>query len=324
MNDLISIVVPIYNVEKYLCRCVDSILSQSYLNIEIILVDDGSTDNCSSICDHYSKVDNRVIVIHKKNGGLSDARNEGIKKSNGKYITFIDSDDYVHNDFITKLYNLLIKTKSDISCCDFFNFSETDEKIDFSNYKESFTYSDFAVEKVEALEKIMYRNKLRNSACAKLFKKELFNNIVFPKGKLCEDLGTMYKLFSLTNRVSMTHFRYYYMQRKHSIIHSNFNINRMDGLYFAVEQTNFISNNYPNIINAAYNREFMEAIYILMKIPNKNQYKVQLEEIYSSIKRTRKFILTDKKSSFKIKLLALTSYFGIFFLKTMVSFKNIN
>ena len=108
-NELISIVVPIYNVEKYLEKCVESILRQTYKNIEIILVDDGSPDLCGEICENYKKIDKRITVIHKKNGGLSDARNYGIKHSNGKYITFIDSDDYVERDYIEYLYNLIKK-----------------------------------------------------------------------------------------------------------------------------------------------------------------------------------------------------------------------
>lgn len=325
MNDLISVIVPIYNIEKYLKRCIDSIINQSYSNIEIILVDDGSNDKCPIICDNYLKSDKRITVIHKENGGLSDARNIGIKKSNGQYITFIDSDDFIHTNYIKELYETLIKTKSDISCCDFYNFPETDIMVDPSDdIKNNDINAEkiLVVEKIEALERMMYRNILRNSACAKLFKKNLFTNILFPKGKLCEDLGTMYKLFDLANCVSVSHKKYYYyMQRKHSIIHSNFNINRMDGLYFAIDETAFVKEKYPQIVNAAYNREFMEAIYILIKIPYKKNYNNQLDEIHNSIKKTRKKILIDKKSSPKVKILAFISFFGLFILKKIVSLK---
>ena len=106
---LVSIIVPVYNVEKYLKKCVDSIINQTYKKIEIILIDDGSTDNSSIICDYYSKIDSRINVVHKKNGGLSDARNRGLDIANGEYICFIDSDDYVNLSFVEDLYNALIQ-----------------------------------------------------------------------------------------------------------------------------------------------------------------------------------------------------------------------
>ena len=116
-QDLISIVVPIYNVEKYLEKCINSIIIQTYKNIEIILVNDGSTDSSGKICDIYLKIDKRIKVVHKKNGGLSDARNVGIENAKGKYIAFIDSDDFLDSDFIEILYNLIIEYNADVSCC---------------------------------------------------------------------------------------------------------------------------------------------------------------------------------------------------------------
>ena len=115
MEDLISVVVPIYNVENYIKKCVDSILSQTYKNLEIILVDDGSPDNCPQICDEYAQKDNRIKVIHKENGGLSDARNAGIDISKGKFITFIDSDDYIEKDYVEVLYNSIKENASDMA-----------------------------------------------------------------------------------------------------------------------------------------------------------------------------------------------------------------
>ena len=117
MNELISVIVPIYNVEKYLERCLDSIIKQTYKNLDIILVDDGSIDNSTKICDEYVKKDSRIKVIHKENGGLSDARNVGIDNSDGKYICFIDSDDYIELDMIENLYDGIVKNNANICCC---------------------------------------------------------------------------------------------------------------------------------------------------------------------------------------------------------------
>lgn len=121
---LVSIIIPIYKVEQYLIDCIQSVCSQTYKNIEIILVDDGSPDNCGKICDDYAKMDKRISVIHKENGGLSDARNKGIDIARGDYITFVDSDDYVETTFIEDLYNAIEKTNSDISIC---NINVVDE-----------------------------------------------------------------------------------------------------------------------------------------------------------------------------------------------------
>lgn len=117
MNPLISVIVPIYNVEKYLARCVDSIVNQTYKNLEIILVDDGSPDRCPKMCDDYAEKDSRIKVVHKKNGGLSDARNAGMAVATGEYISFIDSDDYVSDDFFECLLDVMNKENSDIAEC---------------------------------------------------------------------------------------------------------------------------------------------------------------------------------------------------------------
>ena len=141
MNEsLISIVVPIYNVEDYLNECIYSLINQTYKNIEIILVDDGSTDNSGNIADGLSKIDSRINVYHKNNGGLSDARNFGIEHSKGKYICFVDSDDYVKEDYVESMYTNLVQNKTKISCCGFCHLYENDvvKEINFQNIKNKF------------------------------------------------------------------------------------------------------------------------------------------------------------------------------------------
>ena len=147
-NELISIVIPIYNVEKYIEKCLDSVIKQTYKNIEIILVDDGSPDNCGKICDSYANNDKRIQVIHKENGGLSDARNVGIERANGKYITFVDSDDYIELDYIEYLYTLIKKYNTKISFCKVnvvFNENNTDNKLENNNK------TDYKWTKIQAL-----------------------------------------------------------------------------------------------------------------------------------------------------------------------------
>ena len=126
---LISVIIPIYNVENYLAKCVNSVIDQNYKNLEIILVNDGSPDNCGSICDEYAQKDNRIVVIHKKNGGLSDARNAGLKISTGDFITFVDSDDYVNKDFISTLVSLIQDFEADIAISPFIHFKDDEKKV---------------------------------------------------------------------------------------------------------------------------------------------------------------------------------------------------
>ena len=310
-NELISIIIPIYNVETYLQRCIDSIINQSYKNIEIILVDDGSTDSCSTICDEYLKKDKRIKVVHKKNGGLSDARNAGIKIATGKYITFIDGDDYIDTLFAERLYKAAVSTNSDIVCCGIKVVYE-DTKPQKHNLFDKF----ISLTNIDALKNMLYQKNITNSACAKLYKIDLFNNIKFPFGKICEDLATTYRLFYEASNISFTKSAYYYYyQRSDSIIHKKFNINRMIGLDFAKEETNFIKINCPKLIKAAINREFMECYYIIKNIPLNDNYKNEISEIKSTINKRRIIVLFDFNATLKSKIIAFISYGGLHLLK---------
>ena len=189
MKDLISVIIPVYKVEEYINRCIDSVINQTYKNLEIILVDDGSPDGCPKICDEYAKKDSRIRVIHKQNGGLSDARNVGIDNANGKYITFIDSDDWIPIDSINILYKNLINTKSEISSGCLLEV--------FSDNRKNYSNNDYEVySKIEGLKNLFLLHDISNSASGKIYDISLFDNIRYPVGKLYEDLGTTYKLFA--------------------------------------------------------------------------------------------------------------------------------
>ena len=231
MNSKISVIVPIYNVEKYLSKCIDSIINQTYTNLEIILVDDGSPDNCGIMCDDYSLKDNRIKVIHKKNGGLSHARNIGLEIATGDYISFIDSDDYIHKEFYEILISLIVKYNADIAQCEFLKVYE--EGINNSN-----NYKSYIDEKIIMLSNNEALNNLYNKNCVntvvvwnKLYKKQLFKNIRYPKGKIHEDEYTTYKvLFNASKVVLTSRQMYYYLQRSSSIMGEEFNIKRLDRL----------------------------------------------------------------------------------------------
>jgi glycosyltransferase involved in cell wall biosynthesis len=209
------VVVPIYKVEKYIDKCINSIINQTYKNLEIILVDDGSPDNCPQICDEYAKKDNRIKVIHKENGGLSDARNRGIKEARGEYIGFVDSDDYIDDGMYEYLYNLIKKHNAEISIC---GFKEVDENGKAIKEKKSECINEYS--SIEALEILAEDIIITNHAWNKLYKRELFvkNSIEYPVGKIMEDISTTYKLFEESNRIVLgDEIQYYYLIRETSI-----------------------------------------------------------------------------------------------------------
>ncbi len=209
----ISIIVPIYKVEKYLNKCIDSVLCQTFTDFELILVDDGSPDSCPKICDDYAKKDSRVKVIHKPNGGLSDARNAGIEVAGGDYLAFIDSDDFVAPDTYEHAYNLMLEHNADMVVYDAVIVGETDDAT-FTDATKT-----FVMDKDLALKEMIVNRKFSVNAWNKLYKKELFSSLRYPKGMLYEDLALTYKLIDLCNTVVYTSAKKYaYVQRQSSIM----------------------------------------------------------------------------------------------------------
>lgn len=231
---LVSIIIPIYNVKDYLKRCIGSVQSQSHSNIEIILVDDGSLDGSSEICDHYQSIDNRVKVIHQKNGGISAARNSGLLLSNGGYLAFVDGDDYLHEDFIKTLLTCALENNADVSVCTFIRVYG-DREVITNKFVQKCSFTN-----IEALKDLFsYPSMCDIIIWNKLYKKSLFidNNIIFPEGKIHEDTFTSYKLLYAANKIVFTNSPlYYYLQRRGSIMNSNFNMNNFD-MIEAVEET---------------------------------------------------------------------------------------
>lgn len=220
MNDLITVIIPIYNVEQYLRRCVDSVLAQTYKNLEIYLVDDGSPDNCGKICDEYASKDNRIKVIHKKNGGLSDARNAALDVCMGEYISFIDSDDYVSEDFIESLYLAIKRFDTKLSICGINKFSEPENShVDYCPADEESCVSGSE----------MYETVWRPSACNKMYHRSIFESLRYPFGKLYEDLFIYHDVLAQVDRIAFTGKNsYYYFDRPDSIINKSYDIRNTD------------------------------------------------------------------------------------------------
>lgn len=253
MNPLISVVVPIYNVQQYLEKCIDSIIAQTYTNIEIILVDDGSKDGCPAICDEYAKKDDRIRVIHKPNGGLSSARNAGIEIATGEYISFVDSDDYISEDMIEQLYDTLQNEQNAISVC-LFTSDEEGLSVGINKDKEYFTSA-------EAIREILLERKFHTSAVAKLYPTRIFDEIRFPVGLYYEDFATMYKLFAECEKIVFVKtYKYFYVFNPDSITKATFSDKQMD--YFTVSDQvhEYLKSEYPNLVKALKNRECSMAI----------------------------------------------------------------
>jgi len=213
--NIISIIVPIYNTANYLEKCIDSVLKQSYNNLEVILVNDGSTDNSIEICKKYHKIDNRISIIDKKNGGLASARNAGLDIAKGNYYGFIDSDDYIHPNMFEELINALTKYNADISMCG--------RTIVRNNKEHSlFTLNNPAVwSGKEAFSKLLLWDNIDTSSCDKLFKKNLFKEKRFPFGMIGEDAYIIPEIISNANiLVHIGKPMYYWFQRSDSISNS--------------------------------------------------------------------------------------------------------
>lgn len=308
-NPKISVIIPVYNIEAYIAQCIESVINQTYKKLEIILVDDGSTDSSGDICDKYASQDNRISVIHKKNGGLSDARNVAIDKASGNYILFIDGDDYIHHYTIEVLVSTARQYNSEVTTCGY-SYVFDDSIVDLSEALEKSQPLVFTVEM--AIENLMYQKNTTTSAWGKLYKKELFSSGVrYPKSAICEDLPTTYKLFAKANTLAiLSNPLYLYRQRKGSIIQSSFKPNRLQALDFAKDQLAFIQDSFPGIESAAINRLFMEAVFILQTITlNKaKQFPDAWDACIAVIKKYRHCVLRDGKSKKIYRLYALLSY----------------
>lgn len=237
MVPLISFIVPIYNVERYLQKCVDSILAQSYSNIEVVLVDDGSTDESVAICDSYANRDKRVQVIHKENGGASSARNEGLSFAHGSYIAFIDSDDYVSPSMAEKLLDAISKTDSDLAMC---NFAYTDELGNITgSFSDDTKAGEYRTE--ELLRKVAAGWTFGILVWNKLFKKELFDGgLLFLEGRIAEDEMIAHRLLARVRKaVIIPDVLCFYRQRTGSVTNSAFNEKNLDSLEALIDRVEF-------------------------------------------------------------------------------------
>ncbi len=308
MQPLISIIVPVYNVEKYLYECLDSIVNQTYKNLEIILIDDGSPDKCGEICDAYAKTDKRISVIHKENGGVSSARNAGLVNAKGDFLFFIDGDDYIHNDCIESLYKSIIYDKSDCAISSLSVVIDGNILIKPVNKKNKrLVYS-----KTEAIKTMLYQDKTDAGVPGKLFKRKTFKNIWFPDAVIGEDLAVIYKVFNNCYNVSfLSDCKYNYLHHANAITKTCFHDKKLVLLKIAKDMLDYIKTNIPDCYEAAVCRYISSQFSILVSIPLYNKrYIIIYKEVKENIKNYRNIVIKDKNSRKKAKIACILSYIG--------------
>lgn len=278
-NCLVSIIIPVYNVKQYLNRCIDSVINQVYRNIEIILIDDGSTDGSDLICDEYEKKDIRIKVVHEKNGGLSCARNKGIRKSTGKYICFVDSDDFIHKEYISLMHELAMKSAAEIIICGY----QKGKRNKFKHRELNGLYNTYTSAEMlknwhsshGPIETVVWNKMyLRELLCSKNFK--------YPEGLYYEDVYTTHLIVARANKIAVTKNElYYYYQHKNSITsHLKLERNIRDNLVAQNERIRFFEEN--GYIEAVKRLKIgREKYYMLMYCLTKSKsLKKELKSLY--------------------------------------------
>ena len=233
----ISVIVPVYRVEDCLDKCVRSIVGQTYANLEIILVDDGSPDDCGVMCDAWASKDSRIRVLHKTNGGLSDARNAGLSVATGSLISFIDSDDWIEPDFLEALLTAMVSQKAQIAECAVELVDDTGKVLHCRN-----TFQATALDKIEGLRQLVLEEGIYQTVWNKLYRREVLEGIPFEKGKYHEDNFWTYQVFDRMERLAIVDRpMYHYLQRSGSIMGAGYSLKRLDGVEALFHQMEYLS-----------------------------------------------------------------------------------
>lgn len=306
---LISVIIPVYNVEQYLKCCLDSVVSQTYRKLEIVLVDDGSTDKSSSICDEYAHLDDRVRVIHKENGGLSDARNTGVRKSMGSMVSFIDSDDIVSPVFIQVLYEAMVEHD-----CSMVALAGSQSFVD--GEIPSLTMARDEVGKSQLIEPQDYLKRVLYQDCAtgapfRLYTRELIESCPFPSGVYYEDTGIVVSVVNQANRIGLIKSRklYGYRLRDSGIVRQNYSpIKAKSAIHITRQIFSEVREWFPRLTNAAASRCFSINRMVFAQIPGlKNP---DCEMVWNELVRYRAHIVLDRDARKRERIAACISYLG--------------
>ncbi len=306
---LVSVIVPVYGVEAYLRRCVESVLAQTYREIEVWLVDDGSPDRCGEMCDEFAAQDVRVHVVHKENGGLGDARNVAIDVCTGEWITFIDSDDCVAPDYVETLVGLVLSYNCTLAEVGFLTFAGAEEPKAQSGGETTF------VDEAQALENMLYmRGLVYGSAWGKLYHKTLFGNDVrFPKGFLYEDVPVTFVSVHLAGGVAVSKDRkYFYYNRPGSILNSEFSQKKFDSALYVVQRLESLKDMGRKAEKAFKCRVLSMACLGLLNSKNNSEHEAYL---WNKVKEYRWTVLADWKTRPKARVACALSLLGLSALK---------
>lgn len=313
-SELVSVIVPVHDVAPYLRRCVDSLINQNYKNIEILLIDDGSTDGSEEICDNYAQKDPRVRVLHQEYLGVSDARNKGLAMSLGNYIIFLDSDDEADPDYVGKLYKTLIDNDLDIAQCCLVRYKDG-KPYNVEPVKEGVQIFTGLEMQAKTFEKDKYYKMV---VCGKLYKKSLYDGLTFPVGRIHEDTALIYRLYYNAKRVGLIDdYLYYYHFNAQSITERKNNIQRLDGYYVLREKYDFyVQEGLTDLANITAN-EYFSCIAVCLAqskdaVVDPKQYFAKAKWFY---KKDRKAVLLNAKLPFVKKMTVYLSFCSLFFLK---------
>lgn len=307
MKDLVSIIIPVYNVEQYLEKSVMSVIQQTYPYFEVILVDDGSTDRSAALCHELASQHAQIRVVHKENGGLSSARNEGLKFATGEYIVFLDSDDYVDEDYVSYLYDLIQTHQVLLSGCDLYKVF--DGKITNVGNDEVSVMTG-----KEAIERMCYHDLVDTSANAKMYHRSLIPYLHFPEGKLFEDIGTLYKVWLNCDKMAYGHkSKYYYNIRQNSIVTSSFNPKKMELLEMTDQMATAVTKQYPDLAEAVSRRQLYADFSTLNQLTNTKRHEFTQEKqlVMQRIRKHRKGKFFAKRVPVRDKIALMSLALGI-------------
>lgn len=306
---LVSLIIPIYNVSEYLPKLLETAVSQTHKELEIILVDDGSTDSSGEICDRFASTDQRIKVIHKPNSGVSDARNTGIDAASGDYLVFSDGDDYLSADYVEYLLDLCLKNGADISCCAWTYVTGSKQIKCRFRKNEPGVYKG----KSKAMRALLTTHLMSSSTCAKMYKKDLFKTVRFPSGTHChEDDATMYRLAASSDSVVIgDESKYFYVQRDGSAMHSSFDDSEFNIIKIFEQRCAFIEKEYPELAGYARSDILMVVNHCVIKMCDAKLFDhPRIGELKEYYKRYEKYFLKGI-SYFPAKLFSVAAYVNI-------------
>lgn len=277
--ELITVIVPIYKAEKYLNRCINSIVKQTYQKLDIILLDDGSPDNSPFLCDEWSKKDGRIKVIHQDNRGVSSARNNGLDNAAGEYILMVDSDDYISNDMIEILYQRLIETNADLAMCDFQRGNE--DAFKFENHMQIYCEMISGEKAMERVYHDSHQALQYVVPWGKLYKRTLFNNIRYPEGKIFEDIYVTHQILYQCKKIAVIPEKLvYYFENPCSIMNKEFHVGKLDYLPALKERIEFYEFHHLETLQQIAYDEYLHAlIWEYSRVKDLLSDKVQMKRI---------------------------------------------